>query len=84
MTKNYYSTSEVAQILHITRVGVFKRIQSGKLKADKIGRNYIVSHEVLTEALGRSLGKGKKENIEKAVKKAVKEYGQVFRLLGKE
>jgi excisionase family DNA binding protein len=84
MPKEFYSTSEVAQILHMSRVGVFKRIRNGKIKGEKIGRNYVVSHESLMEALGRSLGKEKKENIEKAVDKAMREYEKTFKLLGKE
>lgn len=84
MAKDYYSTLEVANILHMSRVGVFKRIKNGKIKADKIGRNYIVSYESLMEALGKSLGKEKKENIKRAVEKATREYEKTFRLLGKE
>ncbi|MBI2626895.1 MAG: helix-turn-helix domain-containing protein [Parcubacteria group bacterium] len=84
MTKKYYSTTEVAHILHISRVGVFNRIKKGKLKAEKVGRNYIVSHENLLEALGKSIGQEKKDNIEKALNKAIADYGEVFKLLGKE
>lgn len=84
MDKKYYSTSEVANIMHMTRVGVFKRIKNGKIKAEKFGRNYVVAHEDLLEALGRSLGKEKKENIERAIEKAIKEYRKTFEDLGKE
>lgn len=44
MNQKYYSTSEVANIMHMTRVGVFKRIKNGKIKAEKVGRNYVVAH----------------------------------------
>lgn len=84
MTKKYYSTSEVARILHISRISVFNRIRKSKLKAEKIGRNYIVSHESLLEALGKSIGQEKKESIEKALDKALEEYEEVFRKLGRE
>lgn len=84
MNQKYYSTSEVANIMHMTRVGVFKRIKSGKIKAEKIGRNYVVAHEDLLEALGKSLGNEKKRNIEKAVERAIKEYKKTFEALGKE
>ena len=72
MKKQYYSTSEVANILHLSRISVFNRIKNGKLKAEKIGRNYIISHDSLVEALGKSLGKEKREDIERAVDKATK------------
>ena len=84
MNQKYYSTSEVANIMHMTRVGVFKRIKNGKIKAEKVGRNYVVTHEDLLEALGKSIGSEKKRNIEKAVDKAIKEYGKTFEALGKE
>ena len=84
MAKQNYSTSEVAQILHISRISVFNRIKNGKIKAEKIGKTYVISHESLLEALGKSIGKEKKENIEKAVSRALKEYEEVFKRLGKE
>lgn len=84
MTKKYYSTTETADILRISRVAVFNRIKTGKLPAEKIGRNYIISHEHLLEALGKSIGKEKKENIERVLDKALKEYGEVFKKLGRE
>lgn len=82
--KKYYSTGEIAQILQISRVAVFKRIKTGKIKADKVGRNYIVSYEHLLEALGNSIGKEKKQKIDAVVDKATKEYEVLFKLLGKE
>ncbi|MCF7833775.1 MAG: helix-turn-helix domain-containing protein [Candidatus Pacebacteria bacterium] len=43
MTNNLIlTTKEVAKILNISTVAVFKRIKSGKLKAEKIGRNYLI------------------------------------------
>ena len=84
MTKNYYSTIEVAKILHLSRVTVLKRVKSGKIKSERVGKNYIISHESLLEALGKSLGREKRESIEKAVLKAVAEYEEVFKKLGKE
>jgi excisionase family DNA binding protein len=84
MTKKHYSTAEVARILHISRVSVFNRIKNGRIKAEKVGRNYIVSHESLSEALGKSIGQEKKDNIEKVLDKALKEYEEVFKRLGRE
>ena len=84
MTKNYYSTIEVGKILHLSRVAVLKRVKSGKIKGERVGKNYIISHESLLEALGKSLGREKRESIEKAVSKAIAEYEEVFKKLGKE
>lgn len=84
VNKQYYSTSEVADILRISRISVFNRIKRGQLKAEKVGRNYIIKNESLIEALGQSIGKEKKAHIEKAMDKALKEYAATFKLLGKE
>ena len=84
MAKDYYSTNEVAEILHMSRVGVFKRIRNGKIKGEKVGRNYIIRHKDLVEALGKTLSAEKKENIKKAVGKATRQYEKVFKRLGEE
>ena len=38
----YISAAELAKILGISHVAVFKRIKSGKIKAIKIGRTYAI------------------------------------------
>ena len=70
--------------MRISRFGVFNRIKRGKIKAEKVGRNYIISHQNLLEALGKSIGKEKKENIDRALDKALKQYENVFKRLGRE
>jgi excisionase family DNA binding protein len=42
MEKKIFTTSEVAKLLGISRVAVFKKIKSGEIKAQKIGRNFAV------------------------------------------
>ena len=84
MNKEFLSTSEVAKLLGISRVAVFKKIKSGSIKAQKIGRNFAVNKKDLPEVLGAVLREDKKREIEKAVKKTVEEYGETLKLLGKE
>ncbi|MDO8561168.1 MAG: helix-turn-helix domain-containing protein [bacterium] len=79
-----FTTSEVAKLLGISRVAVFKKIKSGDIKAKKIGRNFAVDKKDLPEILGAVLREDEKREIEKAVKKTVREYGQTLKLLGKE
>lgn len=78
------STPELAKILGISRIAVFKRIQSGKLKATKVGRSFYIARKDLPEILGTVIGKKEKEDINNAVNRAVKQYGETFRLLGQE
>ena len=82
MDKDFISTTESAKILGISRVAVFKRIKSGKIKATKVGRNFVINKKDLGDFFEKELSPIKKEEIEKAVKKTVKEYGQTLKLLG--
>ena len=84
MDKQQFSTIELARILGISRIAVFKKIKSGEIKAKKIGRNFVVNRSDLAEILGDTLSEKKKREIEKSVKRTVQEYGNTLRLLGKE
>lgn len=84
MKKKLLSTIELAKILGISRIAVFKKIKSGEIKAEKIGRNFGIDQRNLGEILGNVLSEEKKHEIEKSVKKTVKEYGETLKLLGKE
>jgi excisionase family DNA binding protein len=84
MKKNMYSTSEVANILHLSRVEIFRKIKAGKIKAQKVGRNYVIPFESIEEILGENIGSHKKEEIEKVIDKALKDYGEAFKKLSKE
>ena len=80
----YISLPELAKMLGISRVAVFKKVKAGEIKAVKIGRNFAVPKKLLLGILGKSLSEEDKKEIDRAVKKTVKEYGEVLKLLGKE
>ena len=82
--KEFITTAELAKILGISRISVFKRIKRGQIKAIRVGRNFIIPKDSLPEVLGQVLSKKNKSEIETAVKKTVREYGQTLRLLGNE
>lgn len=82
--KEYLTIAELAKILGISRIAVFKKVKKGQIRAEKIGRNYAVPASSVEEILGKELGKSEKEEIDKAVHKTVKEYGETLKLLGKE
>ena len=46
-TDRFLSTSELADILGISRIAVFKKIKSGQIKAQKVGRNYVIDRKDL-------------------------------------
>lgn len=84
MKKELCSTTEAAKILGISRIAVFQKIQSGKIQAIKVGRNYVIETEQLLELAGRALGEDRKREIRMVVDRAMNEYGETFRKLNRE
>ena len=82
--REFMTTAELAKILGISRITVFKRIKRGQIKAIRVGRNFVIPKDSLPEVLGQVLSKKNKSEIETAVKKTIREYGQTLRLLGNE
>ncbi len=82
---NFFSTSQVAEILGVTRITVFRWIKEGTLKAEKIGRNYVISHEELNKHLdSKPLSDEEKTRVTKLVHKTIEDYGETIRMLGRE
>ena len=84
MLKNYYSTGEMAKILGISRIAIFKKIKLGQIEAEKIGRNYFIPATKLAFLVSTALNPATKATIDAAVRKTVKQYGQTLKLLGRE
>ncbi len=82
--KNYYTVKELAEILNISRIAVFNKIKRGQLKAEKMGRNYIIYKKDLEDIVGSGLTDKTKNEIGKGVAKAIKEYGDTLKMLGNE
>jgi len=40
--KNFYTISELAKLLRISRISVFKRVRQGSIKGQKLGRNFVI------------------------------------------
>ncbi len=84
MKTDFVSTSEAARILRISRTAMFKKIKSGKMPAMKVGRNFVIKRSDVLKATGELLTSAQRNRIEKAVEKAAKQYGEVFKRLGRE
>ena len=50
MAREFYSLPEVAVLLGISRIAVFKRVKKGRLEALRIGRNWAVPAAALPAA----------------------------------
>jgi len=84
LRKNYFSSSELAEILGISRVAVFKKIKKGEIKAKRFGRFWLIKDNELRNILGETLTSAQKKFLDNAVRKTVNEYGETLRLLGNE
>jgi excisionase family DNA binding protein len=81
-SKQFLSTSDLARLLGISRIAVFKRIKKGEIKAQKVGRNFVIDKKELGGILEDSLSVREKRVVDRAVDKTVKEYGETLKLLG--
>ncbi|MFA5291623.1 MAG: excisionase family DNA-binding protein [Phycisphaerae bacterium] len=82
--KKHLTIPEFADLLGISRIAVYKKVKAGKISAEKIGRNYIITDKTANEILGKELSESKKKQIDRAVKKVVKQYGPLLKKLGSE
>ncbi len=86
--RKYLSIAQVAKILRISRVAVYKKVKTGKIPAIKVGKFYAVPRENIVKRVrkvkGHSLSSKEKDNIMLAVTKTVNEYGEVLKRLGAE
>ena len=79
----YITIPQLAKILGISRVAVYKKVRKGQIKAIRIGRSYAISQKHVLHILGKALSREDKKQIDAAVRKTVKEYGQVLKLLSR-
>ena len=79
----FLTTSELANLLGISRIAVFKKIQKGEIKAVKKGRNYEINIADVS-GLSDRLSVNDKKTISEAVDRTMREYGETLRLLAKE
>jgi excisionase family DNA binding protein len=80
----YLTIPQLAVLLGISRIAVYRKVKKGQIKAMRIGRNYAIPRKQITAILGKTLRPEDKTEIEEAVKKTVREYGETLRLLGSE
>lgn len=78
----YISIQQLANMLGISRIAVYKKVKKGQIRAIRIGRSFAIPHKYVDGILGRTLKDGQKKEIDRAVRKTVREYGQTLKLLG--
>ncbi len=79
--KDFLSVAEVAELMGVSRVAIFKKIQSGEILAQKVGRNYIINREDLDLPKAREITEKQKKFIDKSVDRVIDEYEETLILL---
>jgi excisionase family DNA binding protein len=80
----YITIPQLAKILGISRVAVYRKVKKGQIKAVKIGRAFAIPQKQIAAILRKTLSQQDKKEIDHAVARTVKEYGQTLKLLGSE
>jgi len=86
--KEYLSIAQLAKILGISRIAVYKKVKKGQIKAIRIGKSFAIPKEYMkqnfVDIIGSPLEEEEKKDIDKSVERTVKEYGEVLKRLGRE
>ena len=82
--QKYITIPQLAKLLGLSRIEVYRKVRKGQIPAIRIGRNYAISDRDVARILGKEMSGKDKKQVSLAVKKAVKEYGEVLKRLGKE
>jgi excisionase family DNA binding protein len=80
----YITIPQLAKMLNVSRVTVFRWVKSGKIKASKVGGTWIIDDPDILSTITGELTDAQKAEIAEAVDKAVEQYGELFRLLSKQ
>jgi len=80
----YVTIPQLAKILGVSRITVYKRVKKGQIKAVQIGRAFAIPEKHVLGILGKALGQEDRRQIDAAVKKTMHDYGDVLKLLGRE
>lgn len=82
--QTYITIPQLAKLLGLSRIQVYRKVRKGQIPAIRIGRNYAISDRDVTHVLGQKMSSKSKKQVSVAVKKAVREYGEVLKRLSKE
>lgn len=80
----YMTIPQLARMLGMSRITVYKKVKSGEIAATRVGHVYMISDKEISRVTSTRLTGAAKRQIDRAVKKTVKEYGEVLERLGNE
>ncbi len=81
--EKYITIPELAKLLGVSRIAIYKRVKKGQIPAEKIGKTYVITDRTIADILGKEVTSRGKERIDAAVRRTVREYGDVLKQLAK-
>lgn len=81
---NFLTVKQLADILGVSRVTVWNKINQGQLIATKAGKTYLIPKDQLAGIINNNLSEEEKVKIKKGVSKVIRDYGETLKMLGKE
>ena len=82
-TEKYLTIPQLARLLGVSRVAIYKRVKKGEIPAIKIGRDYAITDQTVADILRKNVTTQGKKRIDAAVHRTVREYAEVLKLLAK-
>lgn len=82
-SKKFLTVSDVSKKIGLSRMQVIRKIRSGEIHAERVGRSYIIPEEGLP-GIYRKISQVERDHVTEAVRRVLKEYGDVIRRLGRE
>lgn len=79
--EQWLSTAEAAKLLGISRVHVVRLIRSGAIRAERVGRTYVLPKDQF-QTVYRQISQKERTRVEEGVARVIREYGETIRLLG--
>lgn len=87
-SREYVTIPQLAALLGISRIAVYKKVKKGLIEASRIGRNYAIATDYIRKNIAdiktALLEEHELDSIDQTMKKAMSEYGEVFKALGKD
>lgn len=82
--QKHITVPELAKLLGVSRIAVFKRVKKGQIPATKVGKTYLITDRTVMHVLGKEPTDRGKRKIDVAVRKTVQEYGDLLAKLSRE
>jgi excisionase family DNA binding protein len=80
-TVEYITLPQLAELLGISRIAVFKKVKKNQIKAIRIGKNYAIEKSQVNSILGKELNSEDKLLINNVLNRLIQEQRELFKLL---